>query len=138
MDALVELGASFHAYTLRDFTMYETVAPVEHLDELLELELYRFADPLAAIPAQTFDAERMVVLRELEERNHDIYERIVDASARSLFPSDHPYHKTGRSLDGTRELHPADVASFWRETTTPIASACTSWAMCQPPRSSHG
>ncbi len=65
---LADLGAESNAFTSFDEVSYVTVANRRSIRGLLELEAARIDDPLAGVDEEVIEAEKRVVIAELQER----------------------------------------------------------------------
>lgn len=86
------IGGRINGYTLRDHTIYTTVAPRRSLRLLLQLEASRIEDPLVGIDGEVFDVERSVVGNELRQRYSNTSGVLSEPLYTALFPEGHPYH----------------------------------------------
>jgi zinc protease len=96
----VSLG--HNAYTGFDETHYQELALHQDLAIVLGIEAERMSGRCDQIPADVFERERQVVLRELAQRD-TAPARLEQAVRASLYPQGHPY---------TRPVGGADVAGL--------------------------
>jgi len=90
-DRLTRVGARFNAYTVPDVTTYQTVAPIGALNELLDLEAHRLADPLQGTTDADIAIERSIIEAELVGHQGLRMDGALAALSSDLFPKGHPY-----------------------------------------------
>lgn len=106
-----KMGGSTNALTHFDETMYYTVIPKRHLEELMSLEALRMKS--LSFTKERFEKERRVVLEERTSRLDDVPSALADEVSLSRFHMNHPY---GRPVIGWQEeietIQEEDVINF--------------------------
>jgi len=95
MDVIKQLGGNFNASTSVDWTNYMTVAPIDSMIPLLQIEAKRLKNGVANVTESDVRAEVEIARNELRMR----YENAAvgaawDELGRMLFPEEHPYTRS--------------------------------------------
>ena len=118
-DRLRHMGAArnFNATTWWDFTNYYTTVPKDHLEDLMQQEVWKIRHIIDGVTPEVFATEKEVVRNELRLGNETgVGSKAVDILAEALYPVEHPMHRptigTHASLDA---ITLADVKAWARE-----------------------
>jgi zinc protease len=112
---LSDVAIRFNAQTTWEATVYESVAPADHLGRLLEIEGRRFSARCTDIDPGTFEREREVVRHEraLDTGPGEPDGGAVEMLMRHIYPPGHPYARpAGGSGPELSRLTLADACAF--------------------------
>lgn len=114
-DRIYELGASHHADTFADYTMFVTTGPADALVDILELEAYRLRDPLAGVTDELTTAARELVRNRARYRADDAVGLAMPHLNGRLFPQGHSYARLGLEGSSLDAISLADLQAFARD-----------------------
>ncbi|HEX6239517.1 MAG TPA: pitrilysin family protein [Polyangiales bacterium] len=107
LERLEQIGATtFNGITGFDASYYYAVVPPSALAASLWLESHRMAFAAADMPAEEFDMERRVVLREWSEHCDSVLGELRSKLMRRLYPEDPAY---ARLCDQPKDLRAMDL-----------------------------
>jgi zinc protease len=108
---LGRLALSWNAETTHDYTSFQVMAVPGALDELLSLEVDRFAVGCGGLTPEIFAREREVVLNELREHQGASGAALRRTIFEQVYPAGHPYRSVD-SVESVSKLELADACAF--------------------------
>ncbi len=122
-DMLAQMGAQINAFTADDQTVYMTMAPKEHLAQLIRLERLRMISAIQGVEEEVALIERDVVRNELRMRYENSTGAAFGFLSVKLFPQSHPYGRVAYAGIGSHasldNIQLADIQSFVNENYGP-------------------
>ncbi len=120
-DFIHQLGASINAYTNVDETFYATIAPVDSLIPLLQIEAMRLVDGGANVTDADVNAEKSIVSNELRQSYEQgpVGDAWDELSRQAFTPEWTYYTSTIGSHDTIKNIDLADVQELFDNYYTP-------------------